>query len=441
MLRFSGVNYSMLNTATSYIPPMMTVPNKEIKGVSLFDLVGGLSYAMDLISPQVVDHHTRVSSIAARLGLALHLSPKAMAELTLACLTHDIGAFSLHVRLDTLEFETTQIDHAETGWRLLRSFSGFERIAAIIRYHHHHFHDAVDATPDIVQLAQIINLADRLDVRLRSTNNPVSLVDAYKDIKKFAGTWFNPVHIEALDDICHGHDFIKDLNAKKEMAFLKNIATPLDMNLDMGGTLRFSQLFSQIIDFRSRFTATHSRGVASTARAMLRLYHSDVSKWDTMSVAGNLHDIGKLAVPQAILEKPGPLNDAEFTRMRSHATYTARVLNNIPGLETVAAWASNHHERMDGGGYPRGVGRQSLDMGSRILAVADVFTALTEDRPYRAGMNRADSLKILLSMAKEGALDKEAVSLLANNYDEMNAVRINSQNQALADFQDFSQVQ
>ncbi|WP_461209763.1 HD domain-containing phosphohydrolase [Desulfocurvus sp. DL9XJH121] len=424
---------------TEHISPDLT-PGSRPDGISLFDLVGGLSSAMDLISPQVVDHHTRVTAVAARLGQVLGLNPMALAELTLAGLTHDIGAFSLRVRLDALEFETDQVMHAEVGWRLLRSFPGFERIAGIIR-HHHLRHDQsaeADAAPDVLDAAKLLHLADRVDVRLRSPQAPSDLASIHAILAPHAGTWFAPAHVEALGELAAGPDFLQGMRAEDERAFLKGLAAPLDESLDMTGALRFSELFSQIIDFRSRFTATHSRGVAASAGALLRLAGGDGLSLRTMAVAGNLHDLGKLAVPQAILEKPGPLDDAEFTRMRAHADHTLAVLSGIPGLETVAAWAGNHHERLDGRGYPRHLDAPALDRGSRIMAVADVFTALTEDRPYRAGMNREAALKVLKSMAVENALDPEAVSLLTRNFEELNAVRVLAQDRALADFKSFA---
>lgn len=418
----------------------MPAPDQAHAPAPLFELVGGLSKAMDLISPQVVDHHARVASIAVRMGTLLDLSPYTLAELVFAGLTHDIGAFSYQVRLDALDFETDQVAHAEVGWRLLRRFPNFERIATVVRYHHvrHEHSGNVDAPADLLESALLVNLADRVDVCLRHMDKAAAPDDLMQCVAPYAGTWFAPQHAEALDALVHKPEFWRELAASDQRDYLKKMADPLDEWLFIEEVTVFSHLFSQIIDFRSRFTATHSRGVAATGTALMRLACDDENACKLMRVAGNLHDLGKLAVPRRLLDKPGKLDDREYAAVQRHADYTRGILSSIPGMTNIAAWAGNHHERLDGNGYPQELDAEILDVGSRVLAVADVFTALTEDRPYRSGMGRDKALGILNAQAGDGILDAEAVGLLAGNFDDLNAVRIEAQGRALADFENFS---
>jgi HD-GYP domain-containing protein (c-di-GMP phosphodiesterase class II) len=205
----------------------------------------------------------------------------------------------------------------------------------------------------------------------------------------------------------------------------------------MDGLLGISQLFSRIIDFRSRFTATHSRGVAASAEALAMLMGFSAWECQLIRVAGNLHDLGKLAVPTEILEKSGQLTDAEYNLIKGHSFYTYHILEAIDELEIITAWAAFHHERLDGSGYPFQISGDQLSLPARIVAVADVFTAITEDRPYRVGMDPDQALSVLRKMAAEGALDKGVVGVLADNLGEVNLVRLRVQEDAHREYEEF----
>jgi HD-GYP domain-containing protein (c-di-GMP phosphodiesterase class II) len=152
-----------------------------------------------------------------------------------------------------------------------------------------------------------------------------------------------------------------------------------------------------------------------------------------MEIAGYIHDIGKLSVPNEILEKNGKLDPAEFNVIRKHTYYTYAILRKIDALERIAAWAAFHHERIDGNGYPFHIEGKDIARLARIMAISDVFTALTEDRPYREGLDREKTMKILYSMA-DGALDRSIVELLDKNYDRVNDIRAKAQSEALEEY-------
>jgi HD-GYP domain-containing protein (c-di-GMP phosphodiesterase class II) len=128
-----------------------------------------------------------------------------------------------------------------------------------------------------------------------------------------------------------------------------------------------------------------------------------------MKIAALLHDIGKLAIPNHILDKPGRLSTNEYSIIKSHAYYTKLILGNISGMEEIAPWAANHHETLRGTGYPEGIGEERLCHKSRVLAVCDVYQALTEDRPYRDGMKKEKALEIIDSMVEIRNLDASVV--------------------------------
>ena len=145
-------------------------------------------------------------------------------------------------------------------------------------------------------------------------------------------------------------------------------------------------------------------------------------------------DIGKLAIPLEILEKPAALTPEELSQIQQHAETSLDLLGSIPGFTCVRDWGGRHHERLDGTGYPHGIRGAKLSLPMRIIAVADVFTALTEDRPYRAGMPLAKAMEIIESMAELCYLDANVVALLADNVLQVNRARIRAQRRAAANF-------
>jgi len=146
-----------------------------------------------------------------------------------------------------------------------------------------------------------------------------------------------------------------------------------------------------------------------------------------MLIAGYLHDLGKLVISKDILHKQGNIDNEERIVIRSHTYYTYRLLENIKGFETINKWASFHHEKLNGQGYPFRLPGDSIPLGSRIMAVADVFTAITEDRPYRAGMLLEKALAVLDSMVTDGSLCPLVVAALKAHARDINEARKTAQ--------------
>jgi HD-GYP domain-containing protein (c-di-GMP phosphodiesterase class II) len=172
-----------------------------------------------------------------------------------------------------------------------------------------------------------------------------------------------------------------------------------------------------MIDFRSRFTSTHSSGVAASATILAKLFGLTEMEIGLMEIAGNLHDIGKMAIPNQILEKPGKLTREEFAVIRQHTYLTYTILNSIGGIQQIVEWAAFHHEKLDGSGYPFHVDAQKIGIGSRIMAVADIFTALAENRPYREAMDTDGVMGIIRKLSENRQLDSRVVGVLADNYE------------------------
>jgi HD-GYP domain-containing protein (c-di-GMP phosphodiesterase class II)/DNA-binding CsgD family transcriptional regulator len=167
--------------------------------------------------------------------------------------------------------------------------------------------------------------------------------------------------------------------------------------------------FADFADLKSPWTRGHSRRVASLAEEAGRLAGLDAGACDDLRRAGLVHDLGRVAVENGIWDKPGPLTTSEWEQVRLHAYYTERILDRCRSLGSIAEPASSHHERLDGSGYHRSLPAEALSRGDRILAAADVFAALTADRPHRPAYEDDDATRMLEAEAK-GRLDADAVA-------------------------------
>lgn len=417
--------------------------------INLLDMVLGLADTVDLASPVVADHHRRVAYIALRLGLEMRRPDTELHDLILAALLHDIGALSLRQRLDALHFEAVEPRHAESGYRLLRMFPPLAAAAELVRFHHVYWNRGGGKQRDglaVPRAAHLLHLADRIDAAFVELPAPAQAPEHHFDplsrrkdivrrIRAQSGAMFVPEMVDAFLSLAEKEYFWFDLVSADITATVTRHVQPRLINLTDrdAGPLR---LFAQIIDFRSPFTATHSAGVAAAAETLARIHGFSEKEVTNIRTAGYLHDLGKLAVPTEILEKPGKLEPWEYSIIKAHAYHTHRVLRRFTELGTIVSWAAFHHERPDGKGYPFRLKGGQLSPGVRIMAVADVFTALTEDRPYRAGMKREQVLSILRKMAGP-ALDPDITALVKQNYDELTAIRETARKKAAARYRAF----
>jgi HD-GYP domain-containing protein (c-di-GMP phosphodiesterase class II) len=169
--------------------------------------------------------------------------------------------------------------------------------------------------------------------------------------------------------------------------------------------------FGEVIDAKSPFTSGHSRRVAQFARAMGQRFGLGETQLRSLHRAALLHDVGKLGVSSAVLEKPAGLDESEWLEMRGHADQTREILGRISALERLADIAAAHHERLDGTGYPRRLKGNEIAIETRIITACDFYDALTADRPYRAAMPREQALAIMRE-AIGGAVDLDCFEAL-----------------------------
>jgi HD-GYP domain-containing protein (c-di-GMP phosphodiesterase class II) len=176
---------------------------------------------------------------------------------------------------------------------------------------------------------------------------------------------------------------------------------------DLDGTL---EAMADLVDMKSPYMAGHSRGVANLAREAGRISGLADDELSALHRAGFLHDLGRLGISNAIWDKPGPLTPAEVERVRLHPYLTRRMLAGVTALARSSELAANHHERLDGSGYPRGIGAAQLTPADRLLAAADVYHAMTEPRAHRPARSESEAAEDLRMEARAGRLDGDAVN-------------------------------
>ncbi|WP_198314626.1 HD-GYP domain-containing protein [Chitinibacter sp. GC72] len=413
--------------------------------IHLFDMVCALSTALDLLDPALGSHQKRTCLIAAQIARNMALNDSDYQDVFGAAIFHDIGAIGLQDRLALLDFEEHDAHaHAHLGALLLSRFPGFDRYAALVRHHHIQWNYGAGAWFEgetVPLMSHLIYLADRIEVLAQGQDNILGAAPGIvEQICDASGSKFHPLFVEAFCKTAQQESFWLDIFSRNLDRILMDLAPFDNIDLDLEQMLQFAQFFALVIDSRSHFTATHSVGVAITAETIAR--HLQMSEQECIKIrmAGYLHDLGKLAIPSEYIERQGALGEQEMARVRSHSYLTLDILGAIKGLEDVAEWAACHHERLDGSGYPYHRTGAELTLGSRIMAVADVYTALTEDRPYRPGLSPIAVLDSLHELAQQGKLDPQVIATLKANLSDVETARVRAQNQEGMDLIEFWQL-
>ncbi|MCY6958826.1 HD-GYP domain-containing protein [Clostridium brassicae] len=362
-------------------------------------------------------HSKRTAYIAIKIATELNLDKKAMQCVYISSLLHDIGVTSSVSLTKNHTSEKFIKQHCVDGANILNPFPIFNDISDIILYHHENYNgtgamglkkDEIPIISQVIRIADLIELSykekvpsfkqrDYITEWIKSKENIIfstQIVNAFLNLSKKDSFWFDIENVAFIDYI-----------------LLYN-APQLDIYLNLQEFEKIAEIFSRIIDSKSKFTATHSKGIADLAYKISKHIGYSDEKCIKMKIAGLLHDIGKLAIPSKILDKNGPLTMDEFSIIKSHVYYTAIILNKIEDIPEISGWASNHHEKLDGTGYPNRLNAHELSEESRIIAICDIYQALTEDRPYREGLNIDKTISIMDEMSQNNYICKNALKYL-----------------------------
>jgi putative nucleotidyltransferase with HDIG domain len=423
-------------------------PPKVGAWISLSDVLSALSYALDLTEGQTPGHTNRTCVIGMRLGEEIGLTSEQRTALYFALLLKDAGCSSNAAKMAALFGSDDQVVKQRmkfVDWHRpvelalrtaqlcgigqstadrVKHFLGIARgdnvtrdimqircergadiaiglgfpddTAAAIRALDEHWcglgHPKGMRGEEIPVLARIANIAQTVDAFLMAGGVDESL----RVVRARRGRWFDPRLATLVLGWKNDTTFWRELTgpAVRERVLALEPGAHV-RQVDADGLDAIARSFAEIIDAKSPYTARHSFNVASYARSIAAQLGYSAAEQRRIHRAGLLHDIGKLGISNRILDKPGRLDDTERTAVERHPQFTWEILQRVDAFSDFAWLAAVHHEKLDGSGYPWGLSADQLDEPSRILAVADIYEALSADRPYRAGLPRADALGIL----------------------------------------------
>jgi HD-GYP domain-containing protein (c-di-GMP phosphodiesterase class II) len=396
----------------------------------LHDVICSLSSSLDLVGVTDVHHGKRVALIAATIAAHLGWDKKHELDMLYAGMLHDCGISTdeAHSPLTCeIEWQNFQI-HCERGHRYLQNCPSFSKYAQWILHHHTRWSDlkGFNLSKTDKLAANLLFLADQIDFLQTKYLGTVlgsdilmgkkQIVDEILALQK---TFFAPQLVDVFIEISKKESFWLSMDTYYINASVQVYATLSKRKQADFETLHsIAELFSNIIDEKSPFTRQHSKHVALLARFLAKELGFSKKEQQHIELAGMLHDLGKLRVPNEILDKNGKLDEEERACMLHHSFDTMQILKTAFPNTKIPQWAGYHHENLRGNGYPFRLTADKLDLGARIIAVADIFQALVQKRPYRQSMPLTEIKVVMSDMVLEGKLDEDVVFILEKNYND-----------------------
>ncbi len=437
--------------------------------ISFAEIISALTFAVDLTAGAVAGHALRTCILGMKIAGAIELPVKQKASLHSASMLKDMRFSSTSDRLSQARNVTQEglklqnwtqsnrpsLDTVKLLWsELLPESSALRRLVQIgriaLRQHRNHTEmlaqrgegsaDAVEKLglsvetvqtilaldehwdgsgyperlrgTDIPLLARILGVAQHLDA-FASERDPATAIQCLQERSQ---RWFDP----ALVHVVHSLDNRNELWTQCLVSDGTDVARRLVLDLEpapngfvqQSDVDRICEAFAEMVDAKSPFTYRHSIAVADVATSMARVLQLTPDRVQLVRRAALLHDLGKLAVPNIILDKAEHLTSEEWEVVVQHPRLTREILSRIESFGELAEVAGAHHEKLDGSGYPDGLTAQQLSLEARIVAVADVYQALIERRPYRSGMSHAEAMVVLQRLAGQ-KLDPHCVAAVA----------------------------
>jgi putative nucleotidyltransferase with HDIG domain len=441
----------------------MTAPTGTL---SFSELIRALSFALDLTDGQPMGHTVRSCAIGMRIGAEIGLDSGEKRDLYYALLLKDAGCSCNASKLfhilagdeirakrelrttdwtrvgwDSLQYTLRNVRagssiwnrfcglvsvvankkrtswelvrlRCERGARVARRINLSERTAQAIYSLDEHWngkgHSEGLRGEEIPIFSRIMNLAQTLDV-FRTDHGAKASVEVARSRSE---RWFDPSLVKAAESLHNRGVLFPNPEAPEVKAEL-TVYEESDQGMETteGRLDDVCEAFAEIIDAKSPYTYRHSTGVANAAVSVACVLGLDLPAIRTIRRAALLHDIGKLSVPNSILEKNGTLTASEWEVVKRHPYYTMEVLRHIRGFSEISEIAASHHEKLDGSGYHRGLNASNLSLPARILAVADIYDALSARRPYRDALDRESVFRIMRKDVPR-AIDGDCVEAL-----------------------------
>ncbi len=421
----------------------------EDERISLSEAVSALSFALDLTEDAVPGHAIRSCLLGMRIGTALGLADEQLCDLYYALLLKDIGCSSNSARMCQIlgaddrkaKREVKAIDWTRptlAGLKMLWSNSlpdaspwrKVQRIVWLGLTQNRHNAEMIglrcERGADIVRkiglgencadaihsldehwngsgyperargekipiLSRILGIAQHLDAFAQEQGR----AKAIDTLIERSGKWFDPELVRIAVSLGRYGTLWNGCGTAEERARVMDLEPGTVRTIAAEQVDLVCEAFADVVDAKSPYTFRHSLGVTEVAERIAWNLGLPPARRKLVYRAALLHDLGKLRVPNSILDKPGKLDDAEWAVMREHPMLSQKILERIPSFARIALIAGRHHERLDGTGYPLKLKADTLTLEDRIVAVADIYSALSEDRPYRTAMKKEQIFEIL----------------------------------------------
>ena len=380
-------------------------------------LIQVLGQALDMVEIDFLgattNHGKRIAVLCAAMGRRLGMSTLEVSDLVSCALLHDNALTEYILMREGREEDDPNFGaHCEYGQRNMESLPFNGNIDGYILYHH----EQADGLGPFKLMegeyplgAELIAVADMLDAEKHLENfSQAKLPSLRENIRTKIHVCFTDRAGNALLDVLD-EEMHASLQNEKILETARNSIPAWTMEMNNPGLMPIAELISRIIDYKSAFTGMHTQQIANRTWLMSEYYGYDPEEKIQLYLAAALHDIGKLSIPSEVLEKPGALDKEEFEIIQSHAAQTRSLLSGMDGLGHITEWASNHHEKLDGSGYPLGRTAGDLDFNSRLMICIDIYQAVSEKRPYHPGRSHAENMPILSTMAENGKIDPAIV--------------------------------
>lgn len=417
-------------------------------GIKLSELIGALSHALDITEGQPDGHCVRCCWIGMHIGREIGLPDDQLWDLYYTLMLKDLGCSSnaaricelyvtddLHFKRDfktvgdslpqVLQFvlkhtglkaglagrfrsvfailrDGNKIAHeliatrCQRGAEIARLLRFSERVAGGIYSLDEHYNgqgkpeglagEAIPIHARIALLAQVIDVFVTADGALAALN----------EVRRRSGIWFDPQLVQAFEHVAQESAFWSALSVPDiAQSVLALEPASHEVAIDDDYLDDIAAAFGQVVDAKSPYTSGHSARVALYSDMIAEMLGLSFERRRWLKRGALLHDIGKLGVSNSILDKPDKLDAEEWDAVKLHATYTQTILSRIGAFSELARVAAAHHERLDGGGYPRGLKAEEISLETRIITTADIFDAITAERPYRGAIAVPRTLEMM----------------------------------------------
>ena len=388
--------------------------------IDLNEILYAISSGFDAVEQELLNirpgHCKRIAAMSIMLGKSLGLSSDELIDLAAFSILHDNAL--TEVNQEELEYkkynegESYSI-HDYNARRCIigernTKFMPFRTNNRDVLLLHHENADGsgpqgrtYDRTPI---KAQIIHLANSVDTHCDlSTITKENYTEICNYVRNNSGRLFS-VEVSAAFLKAFKPKMLTYLAPTNIDAFLRGSIKKHNDEYSYTDVDNLATLLAHIVDFKSHYNCRHSIGVAQKAKIMAEYYEFPADKVSKYYLAGALHDIGKLMISIDILDKPDRLSEAEFEKMKSHAYYTSSILNNIKGMKDIMVWASHHHEKLNGTGYPFHLTGDVLSHEERLMTCCDIYQALAEERIYKEAYPHDKIIHIMKIAVEKGEI-------------------------------------